>query len=149
MNILNEPLTGRIGPRWWPCCGVTTVAVISGQPFEEVLAHMRGAGQHNAAWRGRTRLGERIKALHHYGVTTGTIELYGPFSGNRSRMSFARWMRLCAKPGVTYAVDVTGHSLTYRDGFFVDQCNPEPCRVKDRPKLARKFMWTATEIMEG
>lgn len=137
-DVLTNLNTGSIGPSWWPCCGVTAVAVVAGVTFDQAYGYM--GRNHGRSWKGVSNLPERRMAMDHFGVIYGVPKVY-----YRKRVSFKAWMKT-AKPGTTYMIDVTGHTMVYRDGFLIDQSRFHPVKATDHP-ASRKFMWSATEIM--
>lgn len=113
-----EIQTGSLGPSHEPNCGVTAVAVIAGAPFGEAFAMIKRQHGYGPAWKGRTYLADRLQALDTLGVPHRTI--YRPAWNARGKHSLLHWARRLPY-GVTFMVDVTGHTVTLRDGCMVDQ----------------------------
>lgn len=110
--------TGFLGPAAEPNCGVTAVALIAGEPFAHVFALIKAQQSYGPRWKGRTYLSDRTDALCTLGVPHRTV--YHPRYKARGKRSLASWARRLPH-GVTFMVDVTGHTVTMRDGKIIDQ----------------------------
>jgi hypothetical protein len=138
--------TGLLGPSNEPNCGVTAVAVITGKPFYEVMETMRKLLGHTRGWKGRTYWGCRKLALTHYGVPF-TVDFLATYKRGERLPLLSSYLKRLA-PGVTYMVDVTGHSITVRDGMFADQCGPD-WRPLQGHRLLRKRVHLIVRIEKG
>jgi hypothetical protein len=101
---------GAEGRRRQPICGVLAVAAVAGRSFQEVWDFM--APQMGPKWKGRTGPDDRAKALEYFGVR---------FEARASCMPLSWFVRLVARPGVTYLVRTTRHAQVVRDGWVMDQ----------------------------
>jgi hypothetical protein len=107
---------GADGRRRQPICGVLAVAAVSGRSFQEVWDWM--APQMGPKWKGATDHEERARALNHFGVRFGELR--------RCCMPLRWFVRLVARPGITYMVRTTKHVQLVRDGWVMDQSGVVP-----------------------
>lgn len=121
MTQAQELKTGFAGPSNWPCCGVSAVATIAEVPFASVLEYIRQTNGYNEGWKGTTRLTDRLDALDHFGVKFDKQS----FNRRWGKTRFWYWALAYAKRDVTYMVDLTGHTIAFRNGMLIDQANPK------------------------
>lgn len=101
-----------------PICGVIASAICAGVDYD--VAH---AAAKRTIASGRKRFGGRMRFDHVWRTLTelgATYELMVLKSGH-APMTLGHFAAYEAKPGVTYLVHVTGHFITLRDGYVIDQ----------------------------
>lgn len=121
-----------------PNCGVVQVAICAKVPYGPVHDFIAGLKGNPPNWKGWTYAHERELALNHFGTPWKRLALTGRHGLN--------WYikRGWFDPAKTYAVNVTRHSVTIRDGEVIDQWRKGP--LSTYPRLCRKMVNSIYEI---
>lgn len=150
MKELTLP-TGYAAPCREPHCGVLAVAICADVPLETAFETIKQAAGYNGNWKGRTYLKDRTGALDTFGAYF-TVTRHAPRRVLQAHNWPEGWAPTCtlatfakrhAKPGVTYMIDVSGHTFTLRNGMIADQSGVRPYGAS---RLARCTIRSSTEI---
>lgn len=98
-----------------PICGVHAVALCAGVSFNEAWLMLRAhMPKGRARFGGRTFHEQRISALRAFDVKFTELRLERPFT-------LREWIEARGCENVLYMLDVTGHTMTFKDGILSDQ----------------------------
>lgn len=113
--------TGFVGPSNEGNCGVSSVATVLGIPFNAVKGYIKHRWNLRENWKGSTVLMQRTDALDHFGASFRVVK-YAKYE----RPLVWEFALKIAKPGVTYLIDIAGHTFVLKDCMVVDQKYPTP-----------------------
>lgn len=119
-----------------PICGVLSVAMIAGVPFNKATEVIK---KNLMPWQkrhgGRTYHEQRLKSLKTLGVPFREVPT--------PKMNLGRFVREHAKPNKTYMVETGSHVVTVRNALVADQTEIKPI---DQHGCRRYFVMNVTEI---
>jgi hypothetical protein len=94
-----------------PNCGVTAIAVVTGQNYKTVWNWFAEHNGHSAKWKGRTRFVQLPVAMTKFGVKFKSAPIGMTVEG------FANWHTI---PDRTYLMCISGHIFVLRNGIITD-----------------------------
>lgn len=106
LSLLDDQQSG-------PNCGVTAIAILTGQPFKRVFEVMKMVK--NGNWKGRTHDQDRARAIKALGFKAWTTKTEAP---HPSLWQFAIYT---AERDQSYMVLVPGHAVVIRNQMVQDQ----------------------------
>lgn len=99
-----------------PNCGVTAIAILTGESFGKVY-HLMGLTKRKN-WKGSTYKEDRDRAIILLGYKAYTVRFE-----KHEAPSLAIFAKHIAKPGQAYLVLTYGHAQVVKDGYVQDQRN--------------------------
>jgi len=120
-----------------PNCGVTAVAIVTGQSYRKVWNWFVEKNNHSANWKGRTFAHQLPQAMAAFGTKFKPCRACGMLVHG-----FAEWH---TAPGRVYLINISGHHFVLKDGLIADNTknHGKPISVYGRRKVKR-----AWEILE-
>lgn len=115
-----------------PNCGVTAVAIVTGQPYRKVWNWFVERNDHAANWKGRTMWNQLTQAMNAFGTQ------FKPRPAGISVAGFVNWHTI---PDRTYLIHISGHFFVLRNGIIADNTNRHGKSVNLYGRRKVKHAW--------
>jgi len=120
MIRLALPEDAALDPKYQnrPHCGVTALAIVSGEQHSKVRGIVQRIAGYSSKWRGGMHTQLFVPALKELGVQFERTFNY--------KISISRFAKETAKPGATYLILSGSHAQVLQDGKVADQGGVKP-----------------------
>jgi hypothetical protein len=105
-------------------CGLVGLAVCTGTPLSQVTEWYRQHAKPRGSWKGATKTRHYPAYFAHVGIWV----IHTPYPRDRIRTigDFAEWH---CKPDTYYMIRSSGHIMTCRNGWIIDQWANAPANL--------------------